>query len=347
MIFALRLVRAICLTTAFFLATISNAQEFEKNIMTGGPTGTYIQFGRDLSREMSACGLTLNVQESAGSLENFLAVRKRRHTQFGIVQSDVLEYLKTYAGEDAGIAKAIHGVRIAVPLYNEEVHVLARRDVPDLAGLNGKRVAVGAEESGTFLTASLILDLTGVEAERVLINPSEALPALLENRIDALFYVAGAPTKVFEAPEIDPGRFHLLELNDPVLREIYLPATIPAGTYPFQSDPVDVVAVKAVLMTFEYDPDANAYHRASCKAVADLSNVILSRFDELKAAGHPKWGNVDLNDLPPGWDVGHCVNLGLADDYPSPCDEARPTSTPSESAVNATYRSRICAAVGC
>jgi TRAP transporter TAXI family solute receptor len=342
-----KICRAATLLVAMLLAVPSVAQEFDKTIMTGSPSGTYIQFGRDISREMQRCGLTLDVQESAGSLEDFLAVRKRPNTQFGIVQSDVLEYLRTYAGEDPSIARAIFGVRIAFPLYNEEVHILAKRDIADLQGLNGRRVAVGAEESGTFLTASLVLDLTEVQAERVPLNAPEALQALLADQIDAFFYVAGAPTKLFQAPEIDPERFHLLPITDPTLREVYLPAQIPGGTYPFQEEPIDVIAVKAVLMTYEYSPDLNAYHRQSCKAVSDLANVILTRFGELQSSGHPKWKNVDLNDLPPGWDVSECVNTGLAESYPSPCDNAQAEVAPAGSAANSAYRDRICAAIGC
>ena len=228
---------AFLLGAVLLLATPARAEEFEKNILTGGPTGTYIQIGRDLSREMSRCGQTLNVRESAGSLENFLGVRTRPHTQFGIVQSDVLEYLKTYSSDDPGIARAVHNVRIAFPLYNEEVQILATRDIADLKGLNGKRVAIGAEESGTFLTASLVLDLAGVApSERVTVNPGDALPMLKEGKIDALFYVAGAPTKIFESADIDPQKFHLLPIKDETLKAVYLPSTIPGG--PIPSSPI-------------------------------------------------------------------------------------------------------------
>lgn len=339
---------AATLLTATLLALPLQAQEFEKNIMTGQATGTYIQFGRDLNREMQACGLSLNVVESAGSLENFLAVRQRRHTQFGIVQSDVLEYLKTYSAEDPAIARAIHGVRIAFPLYDEEVHILARRDIADLDDLNGRRVAIGAEESGTFLTASLVLDLTETLPEkRVLQNAAEALDALIADEIDALFYVAGAPTKLFESPQIDPEKFHLLPIRNETLQQVYLPAEIPAGTYPFQAEAVDVIAVKAVLMTFEYNPNLNGYHRASCKAVSDLSSILVARFGELQASGHPKWQNVDLNDLPPGWEIGQCVNTGLEESYPSPCGDMEIRAGETESATNTIYRDRICATIGC
>lgn len=330
-------------------STSGQAQEFEKNILTGGPSGTYIQFGRDMSKLMARCGQTLNVNESAGSLENFLGVRKRRFTQLGIVQSDVLEYLETYAADDPAIARAIVGVRIAFPLYEEEVHILAKRDIADLKGLAGKRVAVGVENSGTFLTASLTLDLAGVQpAERVTINADQSMAALKAGEIDAFFYVAGAPTRLFQTDEIDGAQFHLLPIKDPTLQAVYVPAKIEGGTYPFQTDPVDVIAVKAVLMTYEFQPQRNSYHRASCKAVSDLSNLILTNFGELKESGHPKWKAVDLNDLPPGWNVANCVNEGLEPTYEVACEAAAPAAaTNLESEANSAYRKRICAVIGC
>ncbi|MDD9715237.1 TAXI family TRAP transporter solute-binding subunit [Dinoroseobacter sp. PD6] len=324
------------------------AQEFEKNILTGGPTGTYIQIGRDISNLVDQCGQTLNVVESAGSLENFLGVRQRRATQFGIVQSDVLEYLKTYSASDQNIARAIAGVRIAFPLYNEEVHLLATRDIATPADLAGKRVAIGVQDSGTFLTASLFLDLLEVDAGELLtIGPDAAMAQLLAGEIDAFFYVAGAPTRLFSETEIDANRFHLVPVDDPLLEAVYLPSEIPAGTYAFQAEPVPVVAVKAVLMTYEYIPQRNAYHRASCTAVSDVSNLILNGFAELQASGHPKWQQVDLNDIPPGWDVSSCVNDGLVATYQPNCTRARPAMTSPESAANEAYRNRICAVIGC
>jgi hypothetical protein len=289
------------------------------------------------------------VRESAGSLENFLGVRKRRFTQFGIVQSDVLEYLRTYASDDPDIARAIAGVRIAFPLYNEEVHVLAANDIPDLKGLAGKRVAVGVQDSGTFLTASLVLDLAQVDvAERLTINADESLQQLLAGNIDAFFYVAGAPTAIFDDPAITADRFHLLPLADPVLQAVYLPATIAGGIYPFQPEPVDLIAVKAVLMTYEYDPGRNPYHRESCQAVTDISHLVLTRFGELLETGHPKWQQVDLNDIPPGWEVGNCVNRGLQATYRLDCGGGEPIAEAADdSQANAAYRQRICAVIGC
>ena len=78
------------------------------------------------------------MRESAGSIENMNAVRDRRATQLGIVQSDVLEYFTTFAGDDPALRRAAQGIRIAFPLYDEEVHVLARREIGSLADLAGQ-----------------------------------------------------------------------------------------------------------------------------------------------------------------------------------------------------------------
>jgi TRAP transporter TAXI family solute receptor len=340
--------RSIMAAALALAAAPAGAQEFEWTMLTGGPSGTYIRIGQDIAREAETCGWRLNVLESAGSLENFLGVRQRRMTQFGIVQSDVLEYLKTYEADDPAIARAVHGVQIAFPLYPEEVHVLARADVATLADLAGKRVAVGVEDSGTFLTASLVLDFAEVApAERVTIGPSDSLEALLKGDIDAFFYVAGAPTALFQDPRLSEGGYRLLPLDHPRLAAVYQPRTIPAGTYPWQADPVEAVAVKAVLMTFAYDPRRNAYHRLSCEAVSEISWLIANRFEELKATGHPKWRDVDLADIPPGWAIGQCVNAGLDPDFVSSCRAAPAAATATEEpAANAVYRQRICAVVG-
>lgn len=308
------------------------AEEFERNIMTGGAQGTYIQIGRDIAALGAECGLKLNVVESAGSLENFVGVRNRRNTQFGIVQSDVLEYLKTFEANDPEVQKAVKGVRIMFPLYNEEIHVLARRDIASLKDLAGRRVAVGKKDSGTFLTATLILDIMQVKAgERLDVNPDEALPKLLSGEIDALFYVAGAPAALFSGDRIDGQKFHLVPITEAPLLATYTPSRIEAGTYSFQDRPVDLVAVKAVMMTYDYDTKRNAYHRESCRTVADFSNLILTGLDRLQASGHPKWKTVDLTALPPGWQVGVCVKAGMVLDYKPAC---KPQAAPAASGAD-------------
>jgi hypothetical protein len=294
------------------------------------------------------------VRESAGSVENMRAVRDRKATQLGIVQSDVLEYFRTFAPDDPDLRRPARGARVAFPLYDEEVHVLARRGIGGLGDLAGKRVATGVEGSGTKVTADLILDLAQVEpGERVELAPEAGLEALLAGEVDAFFYVVGAPAELFQSDRIDPQEFHLLAMDQPNLQAAYTPAVIAAGTYPFVTEPVPVVAVRAVLVTFDFDARENSYQAGSCRMLADLGHLILTRLDELKAKGHPKWREVNLGDLPEGWQVSACVLQGLDPAYDFTCRKPDGTAVREGSegtagdATNALYRQRVCARIGC
>lgn len=330
-----------------------SAQAIQGNIVTGAANSTDRRIGEDIAALGTECGIDLNVRESAGSVENMEAVRDRRVTQFGIVQSDVLEYYRTFESDDPEIQRLADGIRIAFPLYDEEVHVLARADVVDLAGLAGRRVATGLPQSGTQLTANLLLDLAQVEpAARLDLAPEVALDALLAGVVDAMFYVVGAPDPLFSDPRIDPTAFHLLPLGGPVLSAVYDRTEIAAGTYPFLTAPVEVLGVKAVLVTFDYDADENPYQAASCRLVSDVSHLVASRFGELKSNGHPKWKSVNMQEIPPGWQASACVLEGLAPDYPFTC--RRPDGTTEREGpaaldrdgANEMFLERVCARIG-
>ncbi len=305
----------------------AQAQEFQKNIVTGGAWGTNIQIGRDLASASQGCGQSLNVIESAGSLENLIAVVKQPNIQFGIVQSDVLEYVRNYSINDPDLQRSIDGLRVMFPLYNEEIQVLADRRITRLSDLSGKKVAIGNLDSGTFLTAMLILDILQMnDVTRMEIDPANALPMLMNGEIDAMFYVSGVPTKLFSDIAIDGSKYHLLDILEPELLATYTPVEIAGGTYPFQPEPVSVVAVKAILMTYDYKLGASNYNYKSCRTVSDLASSLLTSLGELKQTGHPKWHDIDLSKVPPGWKVSDCVKIGMASDYERKCQRVETTT---------------------
>ena len=298
---------------AALLPTALAAQEVEVNIVAAGPAETDTAIGRDIAAAAGTCGLTLDVQPSAGALENAAAIRDRRRTQLGFMQDDVLEYLETFAPEDPALRRIADGLRVVFPLYVSEIHLLARRDIAGLADLSGQRVSVGLAESGTFVTAGLVLDLAEVRpAARIDdLGPEAALEALLAREIDAMFAVTAAPAELFRDPRLGDGRYHLLALDDPALSAVYAPATIAAGSYPMVDADVHVLAIRTLLMAYDFRPPVNSYHRASCAAIADVAHMILSRMDALKARGHAKWRAVDLTAIPEGWPISDCAMDGL------------------------------------
>src|SRR5215469_10228109 len=275
-------------------------------IITGGEKGTYYQFGLDLQKLMRLSEITLNVYNSKGSIENVFAVYQRPGVQLGVVQSDVLAFI-TRLQSDPTLVKIAKKTRMVFPLYNEEVHVLGRRGIADFEDLTGKRVAIGRDGSGTFLTARLLFQLSDVKpAAMVPIDTDEALAELKAGRIDAMFYVAGYPVKLFKEGVTEADQLALVPITSKSVLELYPPAEIPGGTYPWQPQKLTTVAVKAVLVSFDY-------RFRDCDAVGKFAQIMARRMDWLVQNGHPKWKQVDLNYQLRGWEQYACVRkyLGL------------------------------------
>ncbi len=350
---ARRLLAPVLALTVALAALPAFAQSVATNLVAGPAGSTELRAGQDLAALAASCGLDLTVRESAGSIENMRAVRDRRATQLGIVQGDVLEYFRTFQADDPDLRRPARGVRVVFPLFSEEVHVIARHDVATLTDLTGKRVATGLPDSGTQITAGLILDLAQVEpSERLPLAPDAALDALRAGDVDAVIEVAGAPDARLVSAGLDPAAFHLLPLTVPALTAAYGPAEIAAGTYSFAPESVPVVAVPTYLVTFDFDPRANSYQAASCQFVADLGHLVVTRLDELRAAGHPKWSAADLTALPDGWQISPCLLDGIDPSYAFTCRKPDGTEVregaadPASDDANQLYHQRICARLG-
>jgi TRAP transporter TAXI family solute receptor len=270
------------------LALPAGAAAADLGLITGNEHGTYHRFGQDLQRLARRAGLTVILHPSRGAMENMVAVAERADVQLGIVQSDVLLFV---ADQRAHPVLGRLGERVAMvfPLYDEHVHVLARREITGLDQLAGKRVAVGSEGSGTHLTARWLFKLAEVTpAEMRPIEPAQALPQLKAGHIDALVYVAAAPVGLLAHQVNADDGLALVPLEHKSIVDAYGTADIPAGTYPWQPAAVSTVAVKAVLVSA-------ASGGPACDAVARLAQQVAGGRDWLAQHGHPRWRDVDLD----------------------------------------------------
>ncbi len=338
---------AACLATGM-LALLAPGHALAQGAgLVSGPEGTLAPvIAGDLAAEGAACGVAITPMPSAGSMANAAAVRDRPGVQLGLVQEDALEYIRTLAPRETALRRMAQGLRVAMPLNAQAVHVLARRELAGLADLGGRRVSLGQEGSGTRLTAGLLMDLTGVEPGALVedLAPQAALDALLAGEIDAMFLVDGVPSPLLADPQLDPARFHLVELSQPVLTGLYMPARITPGAYPVAPEGVATISVRSVLMTFDFSANGNAYHRASCAAVGDAAQLIASRIGQLQAAGHPAWESVDMTDLPADWLVSPCALAGLEPGRELSCPAAPAAASPGQ---NARFLELICARGAC
>ncbi len=276
------------------------ASAVDLGLMTGSKTGTYYEFGLNMMEIVKKYGIDLNVYDSKGSVENVYAVYKRPKTQMGIVQSDVLAFVLKLE-TNATLKHIASKTKMVFPLYNEEIHLLGLEPIQTFDDLDGKRVAIGTEGGGSYLTSRLLFEVSGIEPKEIFpIGTELALAELKQGNIDAMFYVAGFPVKLFTEKITESEGIHLVPITNKSIVEFYPLAQIPANTYSWQPELVHTVAVKAVLTSFDFK-------RNNCDYVGKFAKIIYDNIGWLKQNGHPKWNSVDLEYALKGWEQYDCV----------------------------------------
>jgi TRAP transporter TAXI family solute receptor len=303
-------------------ASIASAQDM--GIITGNTKGTYYQFGLNLAQLVKSRGIKLNVYDSAGSVQNVFAVYKAPGTQLGIVQSDVLAFVAKVQS-DPVLKRIANKMKLVFPLYNEEIHLLGHREIGDFDDLTDRVVAIGEEGSGTYLTARLLFEVSDVKPrEMVPIGTNEALAQLKQGKIDAMFYVAGLPVKLFAEDVAAADGLALVPITNKSVLEFYPSAQIPANTYSWQDQAVNTIAVKAVLIAYDF-------RGPTCENVGKFAKILYDNLEWLRGNGHPKWRSVDLNVAVKGWDQYDCVKKAIQKSQRS----ASPTPTGANPVLDA------------
>ena len=297
-----KLLGLILVVVVLITASVVSAQEM--GIISGKKKGTYYQFGLNLAELVKSRGIKLKVFDSAGSVENVFAVYKAPGTQLGIVQSDVLAFIAKIQ-TDPVLTRIASKIRMVFPLYNEEVHLLARKEIKDFDDLAGKTVAIGEEGSGIYLTARILFEVSDVKPRDILpIAPDEALAQLKQGKIDAMFYVAGAPVKLFAEDVTAADGLALVPITNKSILDFYPEVQIPSNLYSWQDQPINTVAVKAVLMSYDF-------RGLNCENVGRFAKILQDNLEWLRGNGHPKWKSVDLNSQVKGWEQYDCVRKAV------------------------------------
>jgi TRAP-type uncharacterized transport system substrate-binding protein len=231
-----------------------------------------------------------------GSVQNTMDILFLRGVDIGIVQSDVLAFMK----RDRTVPGVDKSVQYIAKLYNEELHLLGGKDAQALEDLRGKKVNVDTKGSGTLMTATLVFEKLGIEIEPTHFDQALALEKLKSGEIAALAYVAGRPTRLFRDSKAEDGLHFIPIQASESLQEIYLPSTLTSADYPNligEGQSVETLAVGAVMAAYGWAPGSDRYQK-----VARFVDAFFSRFPEfLQPPRHAKWKEVNLAARLPGW----------------------------------------------
>ncbi|WP_457948108.1 TAXI family TRAP transporter solute-binding subunit [Pseudarthrobacter sp. alpha12b] len=232
---------AACLPPALSACTGGDRPE-NLTVAGGEPGGFYLEFSTLLAAALERHGVANHARAVAtgGSLDNIAELRAGQ-AAFAVALADAASQPGGDPAEIAAIGK----------VYENYVHCVVRKDsgIRDIAGLAGRRVAVGQPGSGTSLTTPRLFEAAGLATSAGAVAPpggtaavenlglNDGIAALKSGTVDALFWSGGVPTAAIAAAQQDVA-LALLDLSGllPELRRryggIYDRVLIPEGSYP-------------------------------------------------------------------------------------------------------------------
>lgn len=233
-----------------------------------------------------------------GGGQSIRDVRFLKGVDLGITQTNILNAYRR--ANDFG---ALDGRIVYIAkLYNEEMHLLvrARSGVTSVDQLGGKKVSFGEINSGTQLTARDIFGRLGIKPDEVNLSQADALERLKSGEIAAAVLIGGKPSAAIAKLKGDDGLRLLPVPFAKQLHDDYLPAVLSEIDYPgmVQSgDGVSTIAVGAVLIAYNWPKGSEPYRRLESFVGRFFQNF--SAF--LEKPRHPKWREVNLAAVLPGW----------------------------------------------
>jgi uncharacterized protein len=259
--------------------------------------GLYYPVGKAIcevaAADLHAQGIRCSPETTPGSVYNVGGVQSGE-LEFGIVQSDV--QFAAYTGIGAWKGKPASNLRSVLSLYPELVTVIARADanIHTLADLEGKRVNVGSEGTGTRATWDAMAAPLGQGEDKTrlaTLKASETTSALCGGAIDANLLIVGHPSPLVSS-QLAACPSNFVAITGSVVEQLvsghpfYVGGSIPGKLYGISGD-VPSFGSRATLVTSASTDD---------RVVAAVARAMLTHVAELRSL-HPALSGLKAEDM--------------------------------------------------
>ncbi|WP_366522565.1 TAXI family TRAP transporter solute-binding subunit [uncultured Psychromonas sp.] len=276
----------------FFQTTASAKVEY-MSIGTGGISGVYYPTGGAIcflvNKIKNVDNIRCEIKSTPGSIYNLRAL-KDKAIDVVVAQSDWQYhfYQGTSLFKEQGEFKKL---RSLFSVHSESFTVLARKDakIESFEDIKGKRVNIGAPNSGQRATMEMLLELYGWNeadfSEITYLTPSEQAQALCDKKIDVIVYVVGHPNSSIKEAS-SACQTTLVNVAGPEISELiethryYETADIPAGMYRGSPNKTETFGVGATIVTTSDLPEHIAYEIV--KAVFENHDVFIQLHPSFK-----------------------------------------------------------------
>jgi TRAP transporter TAXI family solute receptor len=175
-------------------------------------------------------------------------------------------------GKVPGIS-AKHKIRLVMGFYEQPLHIVTKEGtgVTSVMQLKGKRVSVGAPNSGTEEQADYVLKALGIDWNKDFrkekLGAGESVAALKDGKIDAFFWSGAVPTgSIIDMASTPGARMVLLpvggETADRIMKAnpgVFHKTVFQKGSYAGVDRDIDTIAITAVLQAMDTFPADRLY----------------------------------------------------------------------------------------
>jgi len=255
-------------------------------IATGFPDGLYSQFANHLKTELAKEKITLQIRNTGGSVDNLALINDPNSgIDLAIVQSGVGDPVKyPELLSLAGIFYEPLWVWYRQPAFTKEGGALTQ-----LSQLQGKRISIGNDGSGTQILSNAILKLNEINADLVKLEklkPDEAIEKLQKGELDVAFIVAAGEAPILKKFYQIPG-IHLMNFDQaeaytrvlPYLDRIDIPRGIISIAHDQPKQDIRTIASTATLVA------RNDINPATVSLLLGTSYDILRNYSRLQKPG--------------------------------------------------------------
>ena len=269
---------------------IMRSNEFV-TVATGPTSGIYYPIGGAFANVLGAAGYKTSAQATGASVENINLITQN-DAELAISMQDSV--VQAYEGFGA-FSEPKPELRAMMRLWPNYVQLVTVKGtgIKSVEDLRGKRVGVGAPNSGVELNARMIFEAYGMtysDAKVDYLSYGEAIDQMKNGLCDAAFVTSGLPNATVSelafsydmviVPIDGQGRDNLIKEYP-----FFAASTIPADTYNNEADVESVFVYNIMLVN----------SNLSDEIVYDMLDCIFDDVDSIKSSHNTADKNIDIS----------------------------------------------------
>ncbi|MDR1732328.1 MAG: TAXI family TRAP transporter solute-binding subunit [Synergistaceae bacterium] len=285
-------VRVLMVTLFVMTCTMASAAEIKRGdyfitVLTGPSSGIYFPIGGAFSTFLGSLGYKTSATATGATAENINALLTGQGEMAIAMADSVIQAVEAFgAYEGKPPAKDLRAMMGLWPNYCQIV-TTADSGIKKFTDMKGKRIGVGAPNSGVELNARMMFEAYGMtyaDCKVDYLNYGEAIDQMKNGLCDAAFVTSGlgnatilelGTTKKIAFVPVEGEALAYLRKKYP----FYIEATIPAATYNTEKDTTTAAVMNIMLVDSKlpadvvYDLLDNIYSPAGLEVIQGSHNT--------------------------------------------------------------------------